>query len=76
MITTFLSFGTLFMILVRGYDKVTSIGPKHFGLSKLFWTGANCFDWGQIILFRFKLDFSILIVIIWTCPKLFGPNQN
>ena len=47
-----------------------------FGLSKLFWTGTNCFGQVQIILVMFKLDFSGLIFIIWTCPKCFGPNQN
>ena len=36
----------------------------------------NCFGQVQIILIRFKLDFSGLIFIIWTSPKWFGPNQN
>ena len=40
------------------------------------WMGKNCFGRVQIILVRFKLDFSGLIFIIWTCPKLFWPNQN
>ena len=42
---------------------------NYFGLSKLFCTGANCFGQVQIILVRFKLDFSGLIFKIWTCPK-------
>ena len=46
-----------------------------FGLSKLFWMGTNCFGRVQITLFRFKLDFSGLIFIIWTCPKWFGSSK-
>ena len=30
----------------------------------------------QVILVRFKLNFSGLVFIIWTCLKWFGPNQN
>ena len=40
-----------------------------FGPSKLFWTDTNCFGQVKIILFRFMLDFSGLIFMIWTCPK-------
>jgi hypothetical protein len=43
---------------------------------KLFWWGLNCFGQVQIILVRFKIDFSGLIFIIWTCPKWFGPDQK
>ena len=41
-----------------------------------FWIGTNCFGWVQIILFRFKLDFSGQNFVIFTCPKCLGPNQN
>jgi hypothetical protein len=46
---------------------------------KRFWTVQmvlDAFGRVQIILVRFKLDFSGLIFIIWTCPKWFGPDQN
>ena len=36
---------------------------------KLFWSGPNHFGRVQIILVRFKFDFSGLIFVIWTCPK-------
>ena len=39
--------------------------------SKLFWLDHN-----QIILVTFKLNFSALSFIIWTCLKWFGPHQN
>ena len=45
-------------------------------LSKWFWSGQDRFDRIQIIFFSFKLDFSGLFFIIWTCQKLFGPYQN
>ena len=44
--------------------------------TKRFWTGTNCFGRVQIILIRYKLDFSGLILIIWTCPTRFEPIQN
>jgi hypothetical protein len=43
---------------------------------KLFWSGPNRFGQVQIILVSFKLDFSGIFFIIWTCPKLFGRYQN
>ena len=36
----------------------------------------NWFGQIQIILIRFKLDFSGLIFIIWTCAKWFGPIEG
>ena len=42
----------------------------------MFWFGPKRFGRVQIILVKFKLDFSGLIFIIWTCPKLFEPDQN
>ena len=60
-----------------------SIDPKWFWTVqivldgyKLFWSGPNRFGRVRIILVRFKLGFSGLIFIIWTCPKWFGPDQN
>ena len=47
-----------------------------FYRSKIILDRPNCFVPGQIILVRFKLDFSGLIFIIWTCSKWFKPNQN
>ena len=49
---------------------------NNFGPSKLFWSCPNCFGQFQIISFRYKLDFSGLSFIIWTCSKWFGPIQN
>ena len=46
-----------------------SRGQNDFGPSKLFKTGTNRFELVQIVLFRFKLDFSGLVFIIWTCPN-------
>ena len=79
----------LFEVLISGlYLSVNamvcpSIGLKLFwtvqivlDVYKLFWLGPYCFGRVQIILVRFKLDFSGLIFIIWTCPKWFEPNQN
>ena len=42
----------------------------------MFCLGPNGFGRVQLILFRFKLDFSGLIFIIWTRPKQNGPVQN
>ena len=36
----------------------------------------NCFGRIQIVLVRFKLYFSRLIFIIWTCPKWFEPKPE
>jgi hypothetical protein len=44
--------------------------------SKIILDRPNCFGRVQIILVRFKLDFSRIFFIIWTLPKCFGPNQN
>ena len=63
-----------------------SIGPKLFWTvqivlvgSKLFWSDQNRFGWFQIILVKFKLDFSRLnfhnldlAKLSGTRPKLFG----
>ena len=54
---------------------------KYGPVSHLF-SCTNCFGWVRffrrvkILLVRFKLDFSGLIFIIWTCSKWFGPNKN
>ena len=55
-----------------------SIGSKWFWIVqivldwyKLFWSGPNHFGQVQIRLFT-----EYLIVIIWTCPKRFEPNQK
>ena len=50
--------------------------PIFFGRYKLFWLIPNNFGWIQIILFRFKLDFSEQNFVICTCPKWIGPIQN
>ena len=49
-----------------------SQGPKWFWTvqivlvnSKSFWSGS-----------KFKLDFSLLLFIVWTCAKWFWPDQN
>ena len=42
------------------------MGTNYFGREQIV----------QVILLRFKSDFSGLTFIFWTCPKLFEPNQN
>ena len=60
-----------------------SMGPKWFWTDQIilveyqsFWTGPICFGRVQIILVRFKSDFSTLIFIIWTRPKWIGLVLN
>ena len=44
---------------------------------KLFLSGPNCFFFlVQIILVRFRLDFSGKFFIIWTCAKWFDPTKT
>ena len=43
--------------------------------SKMILDGTNCFGRVQIILLRFKLDFSGLVFIVCTYTKLFGPTN-
>ena len=47
-----------------------------FYRSKIILDRPNCFGQVQNILVKFKLDFSLLTFIIWTCPKWFWPDQN
>ena len=44
--------------------------------NKILLVGSNLLWTGKIIFVSFKLDFSGLIFIIWTCPKGIGPVQN
>ena len=61
-------------------DSIIAAHKWHIALSfhrsKLFCSGPISFGQVQIILGRFKLDFSGLICIILTGPKWFGPVQN
>ena len=57
-------FEVLTKIAGRDGKYSPSIGPKYFEPSKLFWSGLIHFGWVQIILVRFKLDFSGLFFII------------
>ena len=64
------------------FPSILILRSKIFGSSKLFWKGTNykLFSSGtmrfgrvQIILVRFKLKFSELLLITWSGPKWFRP---
>ena len=61
------------LIIILQECPVLLLVQNGFWPPKLFLWGTNRFGQVQIILVRFKLDFSGLIFIIWTCAKLFGP---
>ena len=53
-----------------------SIGPNCFGRVQIVFVGSKLFFFVQIILVRFRLDFSGKFFIIRTCAKWFDPTKT
>ena len=57
-------------------SKIILDPPNCFGWEQIVLVGSKSFWSGPNLLVRFKLYFSGLIFIIWTCPKRLVLNQN